>query len=457
MDAERSTRDGEPDGLGLDWHTIAGAAGIDASARLLLALSGGRDSVALFHLLVRARPRPDFAVAHVDHGWRGERSQADARFCAELARAHGVPFQCVTLALDGAAANAEARARTERYRALVRVARESGRTTLLTAHHEDDVVEGLVLRMRRHGEPTGFIAPEGRLVIRSATVGERRAARVPDADHGAGAAAPVEVVRPLAATPRAALERFLAAIGATWCEDETNADTSHARNAVRAHLAPRLDAAARSELLERGRARAALDAEVAALVPVPEPLAFARFTRAPDRARLGAAFDTAGLRELPVDLAVRVLAHLCARTVGAVPRRAALARLAAAVASGATTGSDLAGGWHARVSKDRLLVLPPDAALGPRPAPLTFDGEPLVLADGRRVEPVSVRAAAGGGDVRVVRPPAPGDRWCAAPGRPLRLLTRHLAELGVPAVERARVVVAADEHGRVLGMLDFEV
>lgn len=451
MDAERSTRETEAGGRGLDWHALASAAGIQASERLLLALSGGRDSVALFHLLARAEPRPDFAAAHVDHGWRGERSQADARFCAELARTHGVPFECVMLALDGRAPNAEAVARRERYRALAALARSTGRTTVLTAHHEDDVVEGVLLHTRRFGQPGGYIEPGARLLIRGATIGEA------PLERASPELARVEVVRPLAATPRSRLEDLLRSLGASWCEDESNGDLRRARNALRAELARGLTGAQRSQILAEARGRARFDADVESLVPQARRPSHVRLTRAPDCYDLGAAFDSAGLVALPEEVRVSVVARIAARTCGAVPKRAVLVRIGAAIARRERLHCDLAGGWHVLHGRGELLVLPPDTALGPLPAPLEYRGEQLVFADGRRLESQDVLAAGQSGRVHSVRPLAAGDRWQSAPTRPLRLLTRHLAELGVPPSERGRVLVAADEHGRVLGMLDFRV
>src|SRR6185436_12696368 len=73
------------------WPGLARACGIGTGEKLLLALSGGADSVLLLHWLAAARPAVPVRAVHVDHGLRGAESAADARFCANLCHALGVP------------------------------------------------------------------------------------------------------------------------------------------------------------------------------------------------------------------------------------------------------------------------------------------------------------------------------------------------------------------------------
>src|SRR5882672_1163648 len=95
------------------WAPLARAAEIAPGEKLLLALSGGADSVLLLHWLAAASPPVPVRAAHVDHGLRGEESDADARFSANLCRALGVPFVELRAELDPAAPGLEARARAE--------------------------------------------------------------------------------------------------------------------------------------------------------------------------------------------------------------------------------------------------------------------------------------------------------------------------------------------------------
>jgi tRNA(Ile)-lysidine synthase len=129
--------------------------------RLVVALSGGADSVALLHALValRARRSLDLVAAHLDHGLRRE-SAEDARFCEDLCTRLGV-----TLRIDRADVRARAErehrgledaARRERYIFLRRVLREDHADAIATAHTRDDQAETLVLRLVRGSGRVGL-------------------------------------------------------------------------------------------------------------------------------------------------------------------------------------------------------------------------------------------------------------------------------------------------------------
>ena len=131
-----------------------------AGATLLLALSGGADSVALLHALcaIRARRALIIRAAHVEHGLRGESSLADAAFCEQMCRSLDVPFTCDHAALPGGmiAPGAEARARDARYALLLRRARECKAVALLTAHHQDDQAETVLAHLLRGSGARGL-------------------------------------------------------------------------------------------------------------------------------------------------------------------------------------------------------------------------------------------------------------------------------------------------------------
>ena len=113
------------------------AALLRPDATVLLALSGGPDSVALLYALcaVRKRGGPGVRAAHVEHGLRGESSLGDARFCEALCEALGVPFICLHASLTGGmdAPGAETRARDARYALLLAQVRACNADALLTA------------------------------------------------------------------------------------------------------------------------------------------------------------------------------------------------------------------------------------------------------------------------------------------------------------------------------------
>ena len=186
--------------------------------RILVALSGGADSVALL-LILRALQDEgvvDVAgAAHLNHQLRGADADADEAFCAALAGRIGVPF--VSEKADVAAlARAQKRsvedaARTARYAFLARAADRLGAAVIAVAHTREDQAETFLLRLLRGAGTRGLASIQPR----------------------AG-----RVVRPLLEVERAALRAFLGQRGEPFREDATNADVSIPRNRVRHELIP---------------------------------------------------------------------------------------------------------------------------------------------------------------------------------------------------------------------------
>jgi tRNA(Ile)-lysidine synthetase-like protein len=191
-------------------------------APMVLAVSGGPDSVALLHAAVQVRQTDaahwPLTVAHLDHALRPN-SADDARFVNETADALGVPVE-VRRADVAALARAEGRSledagREARYRFLEEVASRLGETALIaTAHTADDSAETILLNLARG---TGLTGLRG--------IPPRRG----------------RVVRPLLGERRATLRAALDAAGTTYRLDPSNADPAHARNRVRAELLPALE------------------------------------------------------------------------------------------------------------------------------------------------------------------------------------------------------------------------
>ena len=100
--------------------------GLTPEAPVVVALSGGADSVLLLELAHRAKPRPPIFAVHIDHGLRGEDSDGDAAFCAKLCAERGVPFVRRRVHLDPDPSGLEARARTARYATLAEEASRLG-------------------------------------------------------------------------------------------------------------------------------------------------------------------------------------------------------------------------------------------------------------------------------------------------------------------------------------------
>jgi tRNA(Ile)-lysidine synthase len=114
---------------------------------LLLAFSGGPDSLALLHLLLEFRKTVpvEISIAHVDHGWR-EESQAEAREIALMAERLGLPCYQKTLKPAELTGNLEASCREERLQFFASLCREHQFQAVLLAHHADDLAETVLKR-----------------------------------------------------------------------------------------------------------------------------------------------------------------------------------------------------------------------------------------------------------------------------------------------------------------------
>jgi tRNA(Ile)-lysidine synthase len=127
--------------------------------RYLIGVSGGRDSVALLHQLLRAGYRR-LIVCHLDHQLRGRASKIDAAFVRQLAKRNKLHIEIESANVKALAARSkqsiETAGRTARYEFFARVARRRRCRTLFLAHHADDLVETFLLNLFRGAGPVGF-------------------------------------------------------------------------------------------------------------------------------------------------------------------------------------------------------------------------------------------------------------------------------------------------------------
>jgi tRNA(Ile)-lysidine synthase len=211
-------------------------------ARLTLALSGGLDSVVLFHALLTLRTRHpfDLRAVHIHHGL-STNAEEWTRFCEQLCAVHSVALTVhrVTIARDDPA-GLEAAARRERRHIFAAVDADF----LLTAHHQNDQAETLLLQLLRGAGPKGLAA-----------MAEMQSHPGWQAAH----------LRPLLNVSRAELWRYAQTHNLAWVEDESNLDSRYRRNALRQQILPLLVAhfPGASATLARG---AALQAETAELL-----------------------------------------------------------------------------------------------------------------------------------------------------------------------------------------------
>jgi tRNA(Ile)-lysidine synthase len=192
-----------------------------SGTRIVVAVSGGSDSVALAHLLRELADAGELhvaGVAHFNHQLRAT-ADGDERFVREAAAALGWPI-FVERADVAARARRERRsiedaARTSRHEFFERAREHFHAAAVALGHTRDDQAETFLLRLLRGAGPRGLASMHPR--------------------HGA-------IVRPLLACRRAELRTYLAGRNVAFVEDESNRDTSIPRNRVRAELLPMLEA-----------------------------------------------------------------------------------------------------------------------------------------------------------------------------------------------------------------------
>ena len=206
--------------------------------RLLLAVSGGMDSICLTHYFIQNREFLGIewlGIAHVHHGLREGTADADAEFVQKFAEANGVPF--FLRKLDGAAlksgGSVEENARDARYEELAGIACESSAEAIVTAHHAGDQAETLYLRLRRGVTLAGL---SGMASARALSVRGKQSAESPEET-----AAKIMLYRPLLNVTRERLKEYARENSLCWREDESNADVKFARNLVRHKLLPNLE------------------------------------------------------------------------------------------------------------------------------------------------------------------------------------------------------------------------
>ncbi len=180
---------------------------------VLLAVSGGLDSVVLGHLLCQSQQ--PFAVAHCNYGLRGAESDGDAHFVQQLAGQWGVACHSISFNTQAIAARQGAStqmvARNLRYAWFKRLCQGNGYACVATAHHLDDSLETTLFNLAKG---TGIAGVRG----------------IPAKNH--------QVVRPLLFASRAAITQYAQAAGLSWREDSSNSSDYYHRNRLRHHVVP---------------------------------------------------------------------------------------------------------------------------------------------------------------------------------------------------------------------------
>ncbi len=265
---------------------------LDGVHRLLVACSGGCDSVVLFDLLVRLAPAHGIAlvVAHLDHGWRAD-STADAAFVEQLADQHGLPVVAERAEPMTRSGSLEQQFREARLEFLGRVARAHGCDAVALGHTLDDQAETILMRLARGAGGAGLAGMSAR------------------SRHG-----DLLLVRPLLATGRQQLRDYAVARELEWRDDPSNADESFTRNRIRHSVMPELERAVPGASGSMARAAGLIDDDERWLQEVA--------ARELGRLRLddgtygGMTLDATGLVGLPLALGRRVLREALHRLRG---------------------------------------------------------------------------------------------------------------------------------------------
>ncbi|MEO8335884.1 MAG: tRNA lysidine(34) synthetase TilS, partial [bacterium] len=399
-------------------HEAARRAAQSADTPLVLAVSGGLDSMALMSAMSIVAGSRIAAVATFDHG-TGAAAQRAVEHVTEVAR--GLGLTLVAGHMDAHASMSggrEAAWREARHSFLRETAGHFG-ARIATAHTEDDQVETVLMRIMRGSGARGL----------------------------AGLYADGPIVRPFVELRRSTLEAYMASEGMAWVEDPSNASFEFTRNRMRRDLLPALrktDVDIDGWLLSLARRAAALRRDIEAFVTETVRPQLPIVGRLVVASRELAGYDRDSLAMMWSSLAGRA---------GLALDRRGTRRLAEFTISQPRSGRiPLAGGWCLDATRDAYLLHRPVATSSGSATPLPADG---TLTWGRfrfRVGSVAEQdspwaaaiACPGGGLVRAWNA---GDRLEAASGQRRRRVKRYLSDVGLTGAERTGwpVVVAGDE------------
>ena len=189
-------------------------------SRVLIACSGGVDSMALLHFFVTHRQRLEVEVGavHVDHMLRGEESAADGRLVERFCDKLGIPFfggqVPVPAILEKEGGNVQAICREGRYAFFTKVLHDYGYDILVTAHHAEDQLETVLMQVTRGSNPLGIPIKRG-------------------IDGGV-------LVRPFLPIGKAALYSYVADYTIDFNEDPSNTSDAYMRNRFRRNVVPHI-------------------------------------------------------------------------------------------------------------------------------------------------------------------------------------------------------------------------
>jgi len=196
----------------------------------IVGVSGGVDSAVLLDMLVDSQAA-NLVVAHVDHGMRDD-SKHDAELVKQMAEKYGLQYEVTELHLGPMASEQEAR--EKRYSWLDSLREKYKATAVATAHHQDDLIETIVLNIQRG---TGW---RGLCSLRETPIRKR----------------------PMLILSKASIVSYAIERGLEWREDSTNDDLRYRRNYIRHGIMPLLNPATRRDLIKLYNAQLSLRLEI---------------------------------------------------------------------------------------------------------------------------------------------------------------------------------------------------
>jgi len=205
-------------------ETIDGHNLISPGATVLVAVSGGPDSIVLLDVLAKLAPEAvppwRLVVAHLHHGLR-DGADADAAFVADLADKHGLALAAerrnVAPLAQQTGQSIETAAREARYAFLAEQARGHSAACVAVGHHADDNVETVLYRIARGTHLRGLAGMPIRRALGQA-----------------------QLIRPLLGCRRTDILDYVQRVGLAWCDDPSNRCRDHRRNIIRHDLLPHM-------------------------------------------------------------------------------------------------------------------------------------------------------------------------------------------------------------------------
>ena len=420
-------------------ETIATRDLLPAGSRVLVAVSGGADSVALLDALHRLAPlhRWHLHVGHVNHQLRGAESEADAAFVARLAAGAGLP--CTLRTVDVARAqqdnaSPENTARRLRYRLLARIARDVGARCIALAHHQDDQAETVLLHLLRGsglGGLTGMRYASPLLVADDAEANPRHAASTATVCGAAHKQADqtITLIRPLLNVSRDDIRAYCARRGLRFREDSTNDTTAPQRNWLRHKVLPLLETRYPAAARTLARAAHVLEEDYAYLTELAEDW----LRRHARQCTGGLLLSHADWRTLPASLQTAVLRCAIGRMAGHIQglEHAHIAHARDILREGRIgVGPPLPGGMVCRAEQDGIWIGHRSLQKPFAPITLSVPGHTAIAPLGCSIYAALVDSC----EEEFIRGSADGDAWLdsAQVQGPLSVRTRLSGDRFIP-------------------------